>query len=84
MTDSALLQEEIERVRTRGWALVDGELEEGLRSIAAPLHNREGKVTAAINVSTVATAQKLDEIHDRFVPALLSTARAIDADLAHL
>jgi IclR family pca regulon transcriptional regulator len=38
-------------VRAQGFALVDQELEEGLRSAAAPVCNREG---AAVNVSVSA------------------------------
>lgn len=52
LTDAAALADEIARVRERGRALVDGELEPGLRSIAAPVRGRDGRVAAAINVST--------------------------------
>ena len=50
ITDAAALRQAIERVRKEGWALVDQELEMGLRSIAAPLR-AEGRTIAALNVA---------------------------------
>ncbi|MEQ8280282.1 MAG: IclR family transcriptional regulator C-terminal domain-containing protein [Deltaproteobacteria bacterium] len=45
----------IEQIRKDGFAVVDQELEEGLRSIAVPITNRSGEVVAAINVGTLAS-----------------------------
>ena len=64
------------------WALADQELEPGLRAIAAPLHNRDGEVIAAINVSTSTSRVDMAELTTRHLPALLAAAEAIDADLA--
>src|SRR5262245_42621128 len=49
LTDRAALVAELERVRERGFAVVDEELEIGLRSIAAPVRLRSGRVAAAMN-----------------------------------
>ena len=54
------LRAELDRVREQGWSVVDGELEPGLRSIAAPLRGRDGGVIAALNVSTSATRDSVD------------------------
>lgn len=64
------------------WALADQELEPGLRAIAAPVHNRDGEVIAAINVSTSTSRVDMTELTTRHLPALLAAAEAIDADLA--
>jgi len=40
ITDPSSLEAELRKVRAQGWALVDQELEEGLRSIAAPIRDR--------------------------------------------
>ena len=49
------LRAELDRIRAQGWALVDQELEEGLRSVAAPIRDRDGRVVAAVNVSAHAS-----------------------------
>jgi IclR family transcriptional regulator, pca regulon regulatory protein len=70
-------------VRTRGFALVDQELELGVRSIAAPLHDAGGRTVAAINISTHSSRTSKAALKQRFVPALLRTAREIDHVLAN-
>lgn len=80
-TDIGALRGELTRVREQGWALVDGELEPGLRSVAAPLHGSGGEVVAAVNVSTSATRDDVDRLVETYVPRLLDTARAIEAEL---
>src|SRR5689334_959497 len=53
--DPKRLRAELLRIRRQGWALVDQELEEGLRSIAAPIRDASGDVVAAVNVSAHAS-----------------------------
>lgn len=76
-----VLREELAAVRAQGWALVDGELEPGLRSVAVPLHGRDGRVVAAVNVSTSATRDSVEHVRDAYLPALRAAAAAIDAEL---
>jgi IclR family pca regulon transcriptional regulator len=76
------LRAELKRVRSQGWALVDQELEVGLRSIAAPIHDRDGRVVAAINVSTQAARTDVEDVHAALLPPLIATAQAIERDLA--
>jgi len=66
----------------REWAMSDQELEHGLRSIAAPIHDGRGRVVAAVNVSTSTASVSKEELISRHLPALLATAARIDADLA--
>ncbi|WP_189814352.1 IclR family transcriptional regulator domain-containing protein [Streptomyces olivaceoviridis] len=68
-------------VRSQGYALVDEELESGLRSIAVPVRDRTGRTVAALNVSTHAARRTLrDCVHD-LLPALHATADHIQRDL---
>lgn len=76
------LAEHLEEVRRRGFALVDQELELGVRSIAAPLQDSSGRTVAAVNVSTHVSRTTKQQLHERFVPELLRTARTIDGVLA--
>ena len=71
----------IGRVRSQGWALVDQELEDGVRSVAAPLRDRAGRAIAAINVSTHAGRVSLDELRGPILDALLETVDAINVRL---
>ncbi|MBB6119844.1 IclR family transcriptional regulator domain-containing protein [Nocardiopsis algeriensis] len=82
VTDPGKLRAEVERVRAQGFAVVDQELEEGLRSLAVPLHDASGSVVAAANVSTHAGRTPLEEMGRRLLPALRETAARIEADLA--
>lgn len=71
---------ELDRVREQGWAMVDQELENGLRSIAAPIfHGRE--VIAAINVSTTANSHTIESIQQNLLPQLQLAAERISDDL---
>jgi IclR family pca regulon transcriptional regulator len=69
-------------IKQAGYAVVDQELERGLRSIAAPLRNRTGRVLAAMNISTAVHRVKKDRLVGQFLPALLETAAAVSAQLA--
>ncbi|MGW0995735.1 IclR family transcriptional regulator domain-containing protein [Streptomyces sp. NPDC002523] len=81
-TDPNRLARATEQTRRDGFALVDQELEEGLRSVAVPLHTPDGRTVAAANVSLHAGRTTTDDILTRVLPALRQTAQRIDADLA--
>ncbi|ASG24667.1 IclR family transcriptional regulator domain-containing protein [Nitrospirillum viridazoti] len=66
----------------QGWALVNQELEEGLRSIAVPIRGRGGAVIAAMNVSTHASRVSEAQLREEFLPALQATAAAISHALS--
>ena len=53
-TPRSMLRTELDQVRADGYCVVDQELEEGLRSLAAPIRDRSGTVVAAVNISTQA------------------------------
>jgi len=84
LTQRSDLRRELEEVRKRGWAMVDQELEEGLRSLAAPIRDRSGATVAAVNVSTHASRTTLRQLSHDLLPPLLATAAKIEADLATL
>jgi IclR family pca regulon transcriptional regulator len=71
-------------VRRRGWALVDQELEEGLRSIAVPLCGRSGRVLAALNLSTHVSRVSLEQLTDELLPELEQAANQINEALRML
>jgi IclR family transcriptional regulator, pca regulon regulatory protein len=81
VADPEALRREVRRVGEQGWAMVDQELEAGLRSIAAPVRNRSGAVAAAVNVSSHVSRISKDTARRRLLPALLEAVRRIEADL---
>ncbi|WP_253780610.1 IclR family transcriptional regulator domain-containing protein [Goodfellowiella coeruleoviolacea] len=82
VTDTARLAEILAEVDRAGYALVDQELEDGLRSIAVPVRDRAGRVVAAINVSLHAARQSAEASRADLLPALRRTAERVTADLA--
>jgi IclR family pca regulon transcriptional regulator len=81
ITSTEALRRAVAVVRAQGWAMVDGELERGLRSIAVPIHGRDGGVVCAVNVSTSSTRDTAERVRELHVPRLLSAATRIEADL---
>lgn len=53
LTTRTALKQQLQEVRTRGWAIDNGEEKQGIRCIAAPIRDSQGKVLAAISVSGV-------------------------------
>jgi len=81
ITDPAKLRAEILQVRRQGWAMVDEELEEGLRAIAVPIHDLHGKVIAAVNVSAPTRRGGPESLREELLPHLLAAVRRIEEDL---
>src|ERR1700730_11604640 len=50
ITDSRLLLEELRHVRSLGYAISCGELEEGIDAVAAPIFDHPGTVVAAVSI----------------------------------
>jgi len=71
----------VREVARQGYAIVDQELEEGLRAVAAPIRGAPDVGTAAINVSAHASRVSMDAMRSEILPVLLETARQIEADL---
>ncbi len=82
VTTSGELAVVLKQVRAQGWALVDQELEMGLRSVAAPLRDASGRAVAAMNVSTQVARTSVDQLHEDVVPDLVATAGRISEALA--
>lgn len=78
---AAALRRALDAARVQGWAIVDQELEESLRSAAVPIRDRAGAAVAAVNVSMHVGRASVDQLADELLPGLLRTARAIEQDL---
>jgi IclR family pca regulon transcriptional regulator len=76
-TDPARLLAIVGAVREQDFALVDEELELGLRSLAVPLRTMDGRTLAALNLCAATARVSVEEMQLRFLPAMRRTACAI-------
>lgn len=74
-------REILQAVREQGYALVDEELEIGLRSIAVPVRDVSGRVIAAMNIGSQAARVSADEMRERFLPRLQAVAAELSTFL---
>lgn len=81
LTSPAALGRVLDEVAASGHALVDEELEEGLRSLAVPVRDGDGRTAAAVNVSTHTGRGTAEEARAALLPPLAGAAAGIEADL---
>ncbi|MCX4827114.1 helix-turn-helix domain-containing protein [Streptomyces sp. NBC_01142] len=81
-TERDELDEVLRNVRAKGWVVTDQELAPGIRSIAAPIRNGQGRTVAALNVNAHAAETPIEHLVEHHLPLLLRTASAISADWA--
>ncbi len=74
MCEPEALLAELERVGAQGWALINGELDPGLRSIAVPVRRRDGTVVAALNVGVHRGRRNVAWIMETALPELQAAA----------
>lgn len=77
LTDPDAILAQLNRVQNQGYALIDQEVELGLRSIAVPLFSARGTVVAAVNVGVPATQVAVEEL----VPLYLQALRGLQSEL---
>lgn len=76
-TTKSELKKCINKARQQGYAIADQELDSGLRSLAVPAFDANGKLLGAINISTNAARVDLDTLLKEYLPLLQSKARLI-------
>jgi len=83
ITDEAAFRAELAGIRATGIAVNDEELAYGLRSIAAPIYSQSGDVLAALNLAIHRTIVSMEELVERFAPAVIQTANDISLSMGH-
>jgi len=71
------LRQVLMTVRREGHAIIDQELELGLRSMAVPVRNPAGRVVAAINVGAHGQRVSIQDMRTRFLPYLHAAAQEL-------
>lgn len=81
ITDAGRLRRELERIRSRGYALDEGEMEEDIRCAAAPVTDHDGKVVAAVSVSGPSTRISSFRLRTEMVNLICQAASSISWEL---
>jgi len=68
-------------VRRNDFAVNDQELTLGLRSIASPVRNSEGKVVGAVNIAVSSSLYSLERLKEEMIPPLRQTTQSISLAL---
>ncbi|MBE01866.1 IclR family transcriptional regulator C-terminal domain-containing protein [Marinobacter lutaoensis] len=77
IVDREALRAELLSVREAGYAIVDQELDLGLRSVAVPVFSGAGELLGAINISTNAVRVDMATVRDSYLPRLQAVAEQI-------
>lgn len=82
LTDRGQLLAELDQVASRGWSMVDQELELGVRSASVPLRDGAGQVIAALNLGANAARVPATRLREQLLPLLVEAGDRITAQLA--
>lgn len=74
VTDPTKWRRAIRAVRRQGYAIIDGELEIGIRSLAVPIAGADGRTLGALNVSTSTARVSQEKLLGTFLPELRAAA----------
>lgn len=78
--DQKSFLEELDRVKQQGYALADEELARGIRSIAVPVRDAQGRVLASMNTTVHAAETSLETLLNKHLPPLREAAAAVTED----
>lgn len=82
ITNVLALKRELERIRDRGFAIDDEEIEDGIRCIAAPILNASGHAIAAISISGLSSRITPDR-YQLVGKTIMKAAQELSARLGH-
>ncbi|WP_104522783.1 IclR family transcriptional regulator [Blastococcus atacamensis] len=80
ITTPAAFLGELERIRTRGFAVDDREHEDFIHCVAAPIRSPEGEVSHGLSISTTTMSLSRKQLLE-LAPLLLETAATIEKEL---
>lgn len=81
ITEPAQILDELRTVRQNGYALIDQEVELGLRSIAVPVLNARGATVAALNMGVAARQASVSDLVGLYLDAMLGIQSELKAVL---
>ncbi|MGY1838763.1 MULTISPECIES: IclR family transcriptional regulator domain-containing protein [unclassified Modestobacter] len=81
ITDPVALRERVLAARAQGWALLDQELEEGVTSMAMPVHGATGAAVASINIGAHSSRHTPEQLREVALPPLTDAVRQLERDM---
>lgn len=78
--DQKSFLEELDRVKQQGYALADEELARGIRSIAVPVRDAQGRVLASMNTTVHAAETSVETLLNKHLPPLREGSAAVTED----
>ncbi|HEV8122832.1 MAG TPA: IclR family transcriptional regulator [Gemmatimonadales bacterium] len=81
-TSMTSLRTDLAKVRSQGYAMAIGELEDGYSAMAAPVSDHEGRVVAAASVGGPSARLPMDRLRE-LLPVLLETTTRISKRLGY-
>ncbi|SOC07697.1 IclR family transcriptional regulator [Rhodobacter sp. JA431] len=81
VTDIDELLRRMAQIRERGWAFSDGENAYGLRTVAAPIFDAEGRAVAAISATVAAERWAVEEFLHKAPPRVLAITHELSEGL---
>lgn len=82
--DPALLRRGLATARELGFVFNDGEFQEGIRSIAAPVFDGRGNAVAGVNATATSYVFDDDRIQAQIIPAVRRAADELSRSLGHI
>lgn len=83
ITDAEQLKSQLQRIRHQGYALDNEEHTEGVRCVAAPIYNMNGKIVAAVSISAPAVRVTLEDAQQSMNAMVKDTAKKISKQLGY-
>jgi len=83
ITDKNKFMEELRGIRRRGFSVNRGENDIGIRSVAAPVRDRSGRVVASINISVPSVRITLRDLQTKLARELTGVAGRISGALGY-
>jgi len=81
ITERSRLDAALDQVAREGLAVIDQELEIGLRSVAVPVRDSSGRVVAALNLGAHALEYGVEDLRQRIAPCLALAAQRMTRSL---
>lgn len=84
ITEPAAFRQMLMKSREQGYVFTDEEFHPGVRSIAAPVHDRKGDVVAAINATSIVQKFSDSYLVEQVIPLVVGAAEEISMSMGHM